>query len=381
MTLAPRRTLRAPVAAILLPLAIGAVRPADLRGQDGSSAAPAPAASSLAPAPVAPYPVAPTAVLVTSQLPVGLGFSGYLSARQPRRNDSTAFLLNRARLTVSGAPRPYLAFRLQGDLSSAGRVASDSTVPASVLTDAYVQLTVPAGRGPALVRALDPALVVGQFRMPFSLEYLTPFSLLKSASRSQVVDRLSVKRDIGAMTRLHLGPWVTLDGAVAGGQGPNATRNPDNAELAVGRLTLRPRPWLAIAGKWAGQGDDHLWGYDARLVRGAATVEGEGVRRTGRAPGTVAPPVGAAYAAGGGYLLASYHALPWLEPVVKWEQFHEDHVGTAGAAGISETWTTLGAIARAPDDRVRFQVNWVEKHTHPVERHANELVAQLIAIY
>jgi hypothetical protein len=325
--------------------------------------------------------VAPSPVLSTGQLPASLALSGYLSARQTRRNDSTAFVLNHARLAVVGAPRPYLAFRLAGDLSNTGRVGRDSTVPASMLTDAFVQLTVPRGRGASLVRWLAPALVVGQFRTPFSMEYLTPFQSLKTANRSQVVDRLSTKRDVGAMTQLRVGPWLTLAGAMSNGEGPNASRNPDNQELAVGRLTLRPAPGLAVSGKWANQGTDHRWGYDARLVRGAATVEGEALHRAGRAPGTAAAVPGPAYAAGGGYVLASYRVVPWLEPVAKWERFREEHAALADVQPVNEICTTLGATVRAPDDIVRFQVNWVQKHEHPVARGASELVAQLIAIF
>jgi hypothetical protein len=363
--------------------AAAGVLPGALCAQDSSASPKAspPLATALAPSPVPLYPVLPTPVLPVRQLPAGVGFSGYLSARQTRRNDSTTFVVNRARITVMGAPLPYLAFRLQGDLSTAGRVAGDSTVPSSALTDAYVQLTVPRGGRSGIAERFAPALVVGQFKTPLSLEYLTSFSLLKTANRAQVVDRLATKRDVGALAQVGVGPWVTVAGAVTDGEGPNATRNPDNQELAVGRLTLRPVPWLAVAGKWAGQGPDHLWGYDARLVRGAATVEGEALHRTGRVPGAAAPATGPAYAAGGGYVLAAYRVLPWLEPVAKWERFREERAAQAGGTPISETWLTFGATARAPDDRVRFQVNWVEKRAHSVARDANELVAQLIAIY
>lgn len=338
------------------------------------------------PAP-SPYPVAPSAVIDTRRLAPAPAWSGYVAARQTRRNDSTQFAVNRARLTVVAAPRPYLALRIQGDLSNVGRVARDSSVAASLLTDAFVQLAPPraagAGGATAWYARVDPALLVGQFKAPFSLEYLTSFALLKTADRSQAVDRLAVKRDVGVMAQLHATPLVTLAGALLNGEGANATHNPDDRELALGRVTLRPVASLALAGKWAGQGPDHLWGYDARWLWRGATLEGEAVHRQGRAPGAPASaaPLAAPYAAGGGYALAAYRVLPWLEPVAKWERFREERSAIAGGVAASEVWLTTGATLGTPDERLRFQANWVRKRTHPVDRHENELLAQLVAVF
>lgn len=330
----------------------------------------------------APYPLAPSPVFDARHLTTTPALGGYVAVRQTRRNDSTLFAVSRARVTVMVAPRDYLAVRLQADLSNVGRVARDSSVAASLLTDAYLQLTPPPSSAGAWYAALEPALLVGQFRSPFSLEYLTPFSLLKTVNRSAAVDRLSLKRDIGAMAQLGVAHRVTLAGALLNGGGPNATRNPDDRELAVGRVTLRPVSSLAISGKWGGEGPDHLWGYDARWLWRGATVEGEALHRKGRVPGSGAvaapsPP----YAAGGGYVLAAYRVLPWLEPVLKWERFREERAPAAGGIASSERWLTAGATVATPDDHLRLQANWIDKRFHPLERHANELVAQLIAVY
>ena len=331
----------------------------------------------------APYPLAPSPVFDARHLTTSPSLGGYVAVRQTRRNDSTLFAVSRARVTVMVAPRGYLAVRLQADLSNVGRVARDSSVAASLLTDAYLQLTPPpSSSAGAWYAALEPALLVGQFRSPFSLEYLTPFSLLKTVNRSAAVDRLSLKRDIGAMAQLGVAHRVTLAGALLNGGGPNATRNPDDRELAVGRITLRPVSSLALSGKWGGEGPDHLWGYDARWLWRGATVEGEALHRQGRVPGSGAvaapsPP----YAAGGGYVLAAYRVLPWLEPVLKWERFREERAPAAGGIASSERWLTVGATVATPDDHLRLQANWIDKRFHPLERHANELVAQLIAVY
>ncbi len=80
-------------------------------------------------------------------------------------------------MTAQVAPRPFAALRLQADFSATGRTSGD-TVPATLLTDAYVEFA------PPTAGTVRPALVVGQFKTPFSLEFLTPFSLLQTANRS-----------------------------------------------------------------------------------------------------------------------------------------------------------------------------------------------------
>ncbi|HET7459128.1 MAG TPA: porin [Gemmatimonadaceae bacterium] len=344
-----------------------------------------PADSAESAAAASAYPVAPSSVLELRHLGTSPAWSGYLAARQTRRNDSTLLAVSRARVTIMAAPRPYLALRIQGDLSNVGRVSRDSSVAAALLTDAFIQLTPSPASRPAgsWLALLDPALLVGQFKTPFSLEYGTSFSYLKTANRSQVVDRLSLRRDVGVMAQAHATPFVTVAGALTNGEGANVTRNGDNQELATGRVTLRPLPSLSLSGKWAGQGSDHLWGYDARWLWRGATVEGEALHRQGRAPGAVADPPAAAspYAAGGGYVLAAYHVLPSVEPVVKWERFREERSAAAGGVPASEVWLTTGANVGTANDRVRLQLDWVHKRIHPVDRHADELLAQLIAIF
>lgn len=364
----------------LLAVVVFLACPGVVRAQAGENGATAPAAGPAVPA----YPLVPSPVLDVGRLAPALAFSGYLSVRETRRNDSTAFSLNRARLTVMAAPCPYLAFRLQAELSSAGRVARDSSVTSTVLTDGYVQLGVRTHRADSaagarsLWSAAAPVLIAGQFRVPFSLELLSPFSLLRTANRSAAVDRIAPRRDVGVMVQTGVTRFATVVGALVAGEGPNVARNPDNRELVAGRLTLRPARDLAVAGKWLGHGPDHAWGYDVRWLPRRATVEGELLHRTGRPPGATAAPVPTPrYAADGGYVLAAYEALPWLEPVVKWEHLREE-----GTAVRRETAVTAGATAHAAADRVRLQVNWVDRRLRGASSgRARELIAQLITIF
>lgn len=331
-----------------------------------------PIVAAAAPPLAAQYPIAPSPVLDMSRMEPGLALSGYLAARQTRRQDSTTFSISRIRLTAQARPLPFLAVRVQGGISNSDIGSASSMVGTFAFSDAYVQLAPPDAHR---FQAVHPSLIVGQFKMPFSLEYLTPYSHLLTVDRSQAVDGLSIKRDIGVMGQVHLARYATLDAALANGSGSNTTSNPDGREVAMARLTIMPFPQLALAGKWAREGGVHRWGYDARLLVGPATVEGEVIQ--------VRDSAGAAVShASGGYALVAYKVLPWLQPVVKWEQFHQT-LATTDVLVADErlsTWTTFGVNFVAPRDRVRLQVDWIVKSDHPTD-HANELLAQVIAIY
>lgn len=319
----------------------------------------------------AQYPLAPTPVLPKNLFSPQLGITGYVSVRQTVRADTATFVVNRARITAHVLPVPFAALRVQADFSAIGRASGD-TIPAFTLTDAYVVLSLPDSLG-WVARLLQPALVAGQFRTPFSLEYLTPFSVLPTANRSQAVDRLSTRRDLGVLGQMRLARFAAVTGAVVNGEGPNRTSNPDGKEMAIGRLTLFPLPGFAVSGKWLGQGPDHRWGYDARWLGARLIIEGEAIRHTGGARN-----VGAVDQ--GGYLLVAYRPASWLQPVVKWERLREGSEATSQATERRLTWVTYGINLLGPQERLRFQINWIAKAERPTDAR-DELVAQLQAIF
>lgn len=320
---------------------------------------------------VAQYPLSPTPVLPLGAFSPQPTFTGYVSGRETIRDDTATFIVNRARLTVHVLPVRFAALRVQADFSAVGRTSGD-TVPAILLTDAYAEIVLPDTVSRA-ARFLRPALVVGQFRTPFSLEYLTPFSLLASANRSQPVDRLSTRRDLGVLGQVRFARFGTLTGALVNGEGANRTTNPDGKQMAVGRLTIFPVRSLAVSAKWLGHGSDHRWGYDGRWLANGLIVEGEAIKRTG--------PIGAGNIdAGGGYVLAAYKILPWLQPVVKWERVREKTTDALGVAERRLTWATYGINFLAPQERLRLQLDWIVKSERPVGG-SDELVAQLQAIF
>jgi hypothetical protein len=274
-------------------------------------------------------------------------------------------------------PIAIAALRMQANFASIDS-STGSTTPSFALTDAYVQLSPPESS--VIYHRYSPALIVGQFKTPFSLEYMTAASALLTANRSQVVDSLATHRDIGVMGQVQAWDRIVLAAALTNGAGANHPTNPTGHELATGRLTLLPfGQTLAVAGKWLAQGGDHRWGADVRwfsdphLVPGSIVAEGEWIRRAGSVTG------GTDTEGSGGYALALWRALPWLEPVLKWEQLRETHTSATLTSRRTATWTTYGAVLRSPEaaEHLRIQINWIEKAERPVAAR-NELLTQLI---
>jgi hypothetical protein len=320
----------------------------------------------------AQYPLVPSPVIPLGTVSSSIKLSGYVSIRDTKHGDSTSFAVNRARLTAMIAPLPFLAVRVQGDFSSAqtGKVSSDSSVHGFELTDAYVELAPPVVDSLKLGQ-FHPTLIVGQFKQPFSLEYLTSFSYLRTANRATAIDQLTPKRDIGAMAQVQWSRYVTADASVTNGQGANALSNPNGLELLIGRVTITPFPWLALAAKLGNEGTDHIKGYDGRIEWRDLLIEGEGIHRSRQLGG-------AHQDAGGGYVLAAYKILPWLQPVFKREWFNDTRQSDGTNTDTWQGWSTFGVNLITPKENLRFVTDWVVKSqrpTHPV----NEVDFQLLA--
>lgn len=226
---------------------------------------------------------------------------------------------------------------------------------------------------------LHPAIVAGQFKTPYSLEYLTSFNTLKTADRSQTVDRLSQKRDIGAMAQVGWGRFATLSGAVVNGEGANATSNPDRTQMLMSRLTITPVPFLELSAKIANEGADHAWGYDGRALWRGLTVEGEGLYRKRPTSSTTH------LDAGGGYALVAYKIFPWLEPVYKYDRYWDTRTTTDGSAittaSTHSTWNVFGVNLLSSPEWLRLQLDWERRNVEPSPGRSNVYIAQLIAIF
>jgi len=267
----------------------------------------------LVPAPLAgQYPPAtPSPVLAAS--PIKL--SGYIQAREVYQNEvGLTSSINRARLTTSGGIVQAVTWRIQGEF----RTGSVGTGRASVsLQDAYIRYN-PGTCG----------IQAGQFKTPFTREFITSLADVETADRSTAVDSLAPKRDIGVMGEFTY-RRVSLWAGVFNGEGQNVTVNTDSTVLGVGRLAVRLLPQLALAvnGAWY-FGDSTRYGVDAAYEDARFALKGEYLGQTRDA------------ATGpddwGWYGLGAVFVIPTVQAVGKYEEFARPGVS---AAVKNRAWT------------------------------------------
>jgi len=235
---------------------------------------------------------APTA----SGSPSSVRFTGYIQARQTYRDGvGLTGSLNRARLTAYGTVSGGVTWRIQGEF----RTGSVGTGKASVsLQDAYIRY-----------KAGDFGIQAGQYKTPFSREFLTSLADVETADRATVVDSIAPKRDIGIMADYAIGPTATVMLGVFNGEGQNVTANTDSTLLWVGRATARPVAYLTLGANFAQYGSDSTrYGVDMVLEYQGAAFKSEylGQHRDG---GELDDK--------GWYAQGTYKVLPWVQFVLK----------------------------------------------------------------
>jgi phosphate-selective porin len=242
--------------------------------------------------------------------------SGYIQARETYQEGiGLTSTINRARLAASGSATGNISWRIQGEF----RTGNVGTGKASVsLQDAYVRW------------AKDRLGVqVGQFKTPFTREFITSLAELETADRSTVVDSLAPKRDIGVMADYALGGRGTVTVGVFNGEGQNVTANRDSSALGVARVAMRPLPFLLLGTNVARYfRDSTRYGADASLESPWVILRGEYV---GQHHDQVAGDDK------GWYALAAAPVRPWAEPVLKYEWFNRPTVPRN--AGKNRAWT------------------------------------------
>jgi phosphate-selective porin O/P len=242
--------------------------------------------------------------------------SGYVQARETYQTSiGLNGSINRARLAASGSATGNITWRVQGEF----RTGNVGTGRASVsLQDAYVRW---AKNG--------VGVQVGQFKTPFTREFITSLTEVETADRSTVVDSLAPKRDIGAMVDYALGGRATVNVGVFNGEGQNVTANADSSALGIARLAVRPVPYLVVGTNVARYFQDSTrYGVDASLESPWVILRAEYVgqhRDQGTRDDT------------GWYALAAAPVRPWLQPVLKYEWFNRPSV--AQDAQKNRAWT------------------------------------------
>jgi phosphate-selective porin len=184
-------------------------------------------------------PAAPPAA-ASSPAP-SVRFTGYIQARETYRDGvGLTGSINRARLTAYGAVAASVTWRIQGEF----RTGSVGTGRASVsLQDAYIRY-----------KSGDFGAQVGQFKTPFTREFITSLADVETADRSTVVDSIAPKRDLGVMADYAIGPTAMLMFGVFNGEGQNVTANTDST-LLWGGPSVRPADRISHGRRERG----HLW--------------------------------------------------------------------------------------------------------------------------
>ncbi len=249
-------------------------------------------------------------VALVAQGPVR--WSGYIQARETYRDGpGLSGSINRARLSASGGGAKDVTWRVQGEF----RTGSVGTGRASVaLQDAFVRYK-PGALG----------ITVGQYKTPFTREFITSLADIETADRSTVVDSLAPKRDIGVMADYSFGSDATVFLGVFNGEGQNVTANADSSLLIVGRVTGRPVPFLTLGANVADYGGDSTrYGVDVSIEYMGAIFRAEYVTQNRD---------GVDIDDEGWYAQGAYRVVPWMQLVLKLEDFSRD--GSASVPGTT----------------------------------------------
>lgn len=282
--------------------------------------------------------------------PIKMG--GYMQTRLSYTKDvGMTATVNRARLQATGTIATSFSYKVQGEFrtGSPGRGASVS------LTDGYIRWS-----------RQSFGVQVGQFKTPFSNEYLMSIADIETLDRSTAVDSLSPKRDIGIMAEYQLGSRVLVSAGVFNGEGINVTTNRDSTVLGVARVAVKPVPQLSFgvhAARWFG--DSTRYGADAAYQDTRFVLRGE-------------------YAGGardslggkddwGWFGLAGFKVVPSVQLVAKYEDFQREELGDgfknrAYNVGIN-TWPVIPLV--------RLSAFYVSRKVGEPGRRVSQVQAQL----
>ncbi len=262
--------------------------------------------------------------------------NGYIQARESYREDvGLTGSINRARLTASGAGTKDLTWRIQGEF----RTGTVGTGRASVsLQDAYIRY-----------QTGQFGIQAGQFKTPFTREFITSLADVETADRATVVDSIAPKRDIGILADYALGSTATVTVGVFNGEGQNVTANSDSTLLWVGRATARPVAYLTVGVNAAQYGSDSTrYGVDASLEYMGAALEAEYIGQDRH---------GSSLDDKGWYAQATYRVLPWVQLVVKQEDFRRSAIDDP----LRNRATTGGVNVEFGGGKVRLLADYVSR--------------------
>ena len=277
---------------------------------------------------------------------------GYIQARETWRTDSKlTATLNRARIFAEGGLTGGFSYRIMAEYESGGTATGAATVS---LRDAYVRWTLG-----------DLNVTAGQYKTPFSPEYITSITQIETADRSTVVDSLATKRDIGVMAQYLVNSYLTVQAGIFNGEGQNRIVNLDSASLVVARVAVRPLPYVALGSNVAAYaGDSTRYGVDAAVEYRGATLRGEYLWQDHHTDTPVDQ---------GWYGLATYRVLPWVQLVVKQEKFERDALSRTRRVVA----TTGGVNLEFAASRIRLITDYVSRKIGDLGRRRGTVITQL----
>ena len=271
--------------------------------------------------------------------PPAVKLSGYIQGRETyQENIGIVGTINRARLAATGTVAGSMAWKIQGEF----RTGNVGTGRASVsLQDAYVRWTREA-----------LGIQVGQFKTPFTREFITSLSEVETADRATVVDSLAPKRDIGVMVDYALGGRASISAGIFNGEGQNVTANTDSSALGVARVTYRPIPYLVLGLNAARYfADSTRYGIDANVEAPWIILRAEYIGQHRDIADNADDK--------GWYALAASPVRPWLQPVFKYELF--DRAGLAPAGNLKNRAWTAGVNLFPWGRATRFTLEYVSR--------------------
>jgi hypothetical protein len=165
------------------------------------------------------------------------------------------------------------------------------------------------------------AITAGEFKTPFTREYLIPVPQLEMADLAVAVDSIAPKYDVGVMGEVAAGPYANLYVGVFNGEGANAIANRDSVAIVIARATVRPLPQLALGGSYSHDSADSLrWGVDGVLSQSGVMVRAEYLTRHVRGRDTNLDDWG-------WYVLEGIRVLPRLQLYARQEDFQRPSYG------------------------------------------------------
>jgi phosphate-selective porin OprO and OprP len=280
--------------------------------------------------------------------------SGYTQLRYQALDEAgkkDGFDIRRARLDLTGNFTPYLSFRLMTDFADKPK-----------LMDAYAE-----------VKFNDYFnLTLGQFRIPFSLENLTPVRVFELIDFSQAVDALVSRnkdvignqngRDIGiqlggAIWKKGTNAIIEYRAGVLNGSGINVADTANEGKDVVGRLIINPLKGLSFGtsyyngwgkaikpgSKYVGESQPrNRFGVDVNYTTPRLTLRGEYIQGT---DGSVDK--------AGWYAWAGYYIIAQkLQVIGKYDTFDpdkakDDNIATNYVVGANfhfNPWSRLQAF-------------------------------------